>query len=261
MEEQNLSRRDRRKILREEQKEQQTVSKIFGKLGYWVAGLIVLGALSASGFWLYKEVTKPLPGQEVSDMGANHVTDISGVLYNSDPPTSGPHFSIWAKRGVYDRVLSDGHLIHSLEHGYVIISYNCKEQVQSLKLKVQSVFAHEIEEPHEEPATPSGDFKPLTRMAIGLSGATSFFTPNNAPPVEVELPESFKSEECKNLVDQLDNFLKDYQRVIIVPRPTLDSLVAITAWGRIEKLEKFDHNGIKAFIDAYHNKGPEKTQE
>ena len=45
--------------------------------------------------------------------------------YNSNPPTSGPHYAQWEKPGIYNRVLEDGKLVHSLEHGYIIISYDC----------------------------------------------------------------------------------------------------------------------------------------
>ena len=86
---------------------------------------VVVAIFVYLGFSLYKSATKTLPGQEVPDIGAEHSNDISGVSYNSNPPTSGKHFPIWAKKGIYDRVISDGYLIHSLEHGYIVISYNC----------------------------------------------------------------------------------------------------------------------------------------
>ena len=58
--------------------------------------------------WLFIQSSKPLPGEKIADLGAEHVVDISQVTYNSNPPTSGNHFPVWAKRGVYGRVLSDG---------------------------------------------------------------------------------------------------------------------------------------------------------
>lgn len=52
--------------------------------------------------------------------------------YNSDPPTSGKHYSSSLEPGFYDQgVLAEGpaypegYLVHSLEHGYVIFWYNC----------------------------------------------------------------------------------------------------------------------------------------
>jgi hypothetical protein len=50
--------------------------------------------------------------------------------YNSDPPTSGRHYDTPAAAGFYDSdpypSHPEGHLVHSLEHGYVIFWYNCK---------------------------------------------------------------------------------------------------------------------------------------
>ena len=205
-----------------------------------------------------------LPGQKIADLGRTHVSDISSVSYNSNPPTSGNHFPIWAKRGVYDRVLSDGHLIHSLEHGYIVLSYNCdKQSLRSSDLKKEgtgyrvqgTVYAQEASQ------SATGSAKPLTLMRVSVSGEMSAFTPENAPEKEIELAESFNSQECKALVDQLAGSLNDFQRIIIVPRPGLDSKIALTAWNRLEKMNEFDKERIKTFIKAYHNKGPEKTVE
>ena len=190
-----------------------------------------------------KAVTGKAQGKSVQELGRNHVTDISGINYNSNPPTSGTHFPIWAKRGVYKQVLSDGMLIHSLEHGYVVISYNCGPKapvVNSLTYK-------------------KGD--PLTKLTDKLYSTMQPISPESAPKVEVKLLDSFSSASCKQLVTNLSMFLKEYQRVVIVPRINLDSQIALTAWGKIDKMDKFDENRIRAFIDAYHNKGPEQTIE
>jgi hypothetical protein len=59
-----------------------------------------------------------------SDPGREHVT--SAPTYAVDPPAGGPHLPIPAPAGVYrpDNAPSDGYLVHSLEHGYVIIWYD-----------------------------------------------------------------------------------------------------------------------------------------
>jgi hypothetical protein len=90
-----------------------------------ILGVILLIVLIGGGFWLFKGESKELPGKEISDMGRDHVPDGTEVGYNSEPPTSGSHYKEWIKAGVYDNPIRDGHLVHSLEHGYIIISYNC----------------------------------------------------------------------------------------------------------------------------------------
>lgn len=67
----------------------------------------------------------PPPGQLIPDQGREHVSQeaIASFAYNSNPPTSGPHDPDWIKAGIYKEPQNEGKLIHSLEHGYVIIYY------------------------------------------------------------------------------------------------------------------------------------------
>src|SRR3972149_2701516 len=248
-----LSRRERRRLLKEQAREgAQAAPK--SKIGKWIIGILVLVALSWGGYSLFKGSTTPLPGESVTDAGRDHITDIYGVTYTSNPPTSGPHFPVWAKPGVYDRFISDGYLIHSMEHGYVIIWYDCNKL--SSGRFVKEVYAHD--EPVEE-ATDSGDV--LMHMKVTPTAEMSWITIDDPPEEEIPLPESFKTDSCKSLVSQLSEFTKAAKRVIVVPRMNLDTLVALTAWGRIDKLDSVDEGQIKAFISAFHNRGPEQTQE
>ncbi|MBL8680696.1 MAG: DUF3105 domain-containing protein [Myxococcales bacterium] len=54
-----------------------------------------------------------------------HVDVDAGITWNSNPPSSGPHFGIWARWGVYTDPIPRGYLVHSLEHGAVVLSYRC----------------------------------------------------------------------------------------------------------------------------------------
>ena len=215
-----------------------------------IAGLIVLALL----FWLYKALSKPIPGEVVTPLGRDHVTDIAGIKYNSNPPTSGSHFPVWAKPGVYDRLISDGYFLHSMEHGYIVIWYDCS-RLSSVSL-VKVAYAHD--EPTQE-STDSGQF--LMHMKVKPTSEMSWITPENQPEEEVKLPESFTSDACKNLVGELSTFTKVAQRVIVTPRMNLDTAIALTAWGRIDKLNSVEKERIEAFIKAFHNQGPEKTTE
>ena len=61
--------------------------------------------------------------------GSEHIdVDSDPGQYNSDPPTSGPHYPEEAEAGFFDKNIYKfpaGYLIHNLEHGYVIFWYNC----------------------------------------------------------------------------------------------------------------------------------------
>ena len=57
-----------------------------------------------------------------SDPGRAHVP---AATYGVDPPAGGDHDPVPAPAGFYDQtdVPADGHLVHSLEHGFVIVWY------------------------------------------------------------------------------------------------------------------------------------------
>lgn len=186
--------------------------------------------------WLFVASSKPLPGQKQADLGRGHVDIGTKVDYNSNPPTSGKHYGEWIRSGVYSEPKDDRNLIHSLEHGYVIMSYNCEKKTSNLRWQMSNVYAHGIEE-----ASPSG--QESTSSAI-LSGA-------------------FRSDDCHKLVDQLISIYekKGKKRLIVVPRPNMDVRIALTAWTYIDKFNNFDATRIENFIDAHLNQGPEKTME
>ena len=56
----------------------------------------------------------------------NHIPVEAGesIEYNSNPPTSGPHYEITAKSGFREEPIPDGNIIHNLEHGDIWISYH-----------------------------------------------------------------------------------------------------------------------------------------
>ena len=63
------------------------------------------------------------PGGPVPTMPSRqHVT--GAVQYTTNPPTSGDHDASAATWGIYPKAPADERLVHNLEHGGVIISYN-----------------------------------------------------------------------------------------------------------------------------------------
>jgi len=67
---------------------------------------------------------EPLMGTFFESQGQAHIAvGAAHDPYNSNPPTSGPHYAEPADWGVYDRELPDEQLIHNLEHGHVWLSY------------------------------------------------------------------------------------------------------------------------------------------
>ncbi len=65
--------------------------------------------------------------QQQSIEGWNHVAVCSAVTYGTRPPSSGDHYPVWAAFQAYDTPVPEGFWVHDLEHGAIVISYNCRE--------------------------------------------------------------------------------------------------------------------------------------
>ncbi len=65
------------------------------------------------------------------DQGQGHLSSgqtvqtLLGTGYNSNPPTSGPHLPNWSNWGLFTEKLPDELQIHNLEHGGIIMQYDC----------------------------------------------------------------------------------------------------------------------------------------
>ena len=105
---------------------------------------IVLGVVGIIGLvWFVVYATTPPPGKQMPDQGRKHISaeEVAKFDFNSNPPTSGSHLESWVKPGIYKTPQSEGELIHSLEHGYVEINYNCNAAVVSKGLSDRSSVA------------------------------------------------------------------------------------------------------------------------
>lgn len=59
--------------------------------------------------------------------GAAHSERCAPIQYGSKPPSSGTHYPIWPVFRAYDKPIPWGYLVHALEHGAVVIVYNCSD--------------------------------------------------------------------------------------------------------------------------------------
>src|SRR5262245_34761023 len=73
--------------------------------------------------------------------GAHSITDPSKTspLWNTDPPTSGPHYSVPAVFGIYDQEVEMARLVHNLEHGGIYILYG-KDVPDSTVQQLQAFY-------------------------------------------------------------------------------------------------------------------------
>lgn len=158
----------------------------------------VVAFLAMLGYLIYQQsVPIPQPGQAVPIQGRNHIAEgVPHDPYNSEPPSSGPHYATPAQAGFYDQAPVDEYLVHSMEHGYVIIWYNCATftggTCDQLKAQIKDLMG-----------------------AAGLSAITGTL------------------------------------KLIAVPRPTQKTVIALSAWGRIDILQSYNRQEIMDFIHAF----------
>lgn len=99
-----------------------------------VWGGVAVAVVVLLGFMIWGAI-RPAAGESVPIM-ANFETHIPAGdnpgPFNSDPPTSGPHYAEEYDAGFYDESspeaqvpYPEGYLGHNLEHGYVIYWYSC----------------------------------------------------------------------------------------------------------------------------------------
>lgn len=85
--------------------------------------IVVVGAIVGM-VMVARQSVKPLMGHAYSNLGQDHIAiGATHSVYNSNPPTSGPHYAQPASWGVYQKELPDEQLVHNLEHGGIWISY------------------------------------------------------------------------------------------------------------------------------------------
>ncbi|OJI06579.1 hypothetical protein BK004_02760 [bacterium CG10_46_32] len=124
---QQLTKRERRELRRQEQKERQKLDQrknTQNRILKWTAGLLAIGIIGYGLFLLISRATTPRPGESIAIQGRDHISvGSSHPEYNSNPPTSGPHYSQPTPWGVYQDELKDENVIHSMEHGGIWISY------------------------------------------------------------------------------------------------------------------------------------------
>ena len=58
--------------------------------------------------------------------GALHVPEGTTVSYADNPPSSGDHWPCWATWGVAKSVLPPERWVHNLEHGGIVLLYQCQ---------------------------------------------------------------------------------------------------------------------------------------
>lgn len=63
------------------------------------------------------------------------ITAVSPDGYLTTPPTSGRHWGAWVRCGFYTEPVPDERIVHNMEHGNIIVSYNLPDAAQVAELE------------------------------------------------------------------------------------------------------------------------------
>ncbi len=119
-----------------------TDHKVFIGIGLLTLVIIVGGVWLSSkeGTKNKEKLSKPLMGEKMVNEGAVHVAKgKSHPAYKSNPPTSGPHWVDVAGPGVKTEPVADELVLHSMEHGAVVVWYR-EDLEQSEVDKIKEAF-------------------------------------------------------------------------------------------------------------------------
>ena len=105
---------------------------ILGGVGALVIVLAIVVVFAARGG--QGASGQPLPGAHFDDPRTasgqlySHIPDTQPITADPAghyPPVFGNHYDTWRPPGVYDSPIPEGNFIHDLEHGGIVILYNC----------------------------------------------------------------------------------------------------------------------------------------
>ncbi|MEX0621861.1 MAG: DUF3105 domain-containing protein [Candidatus Woykebacteria bacterium] len=125
----SLTKKERKELakkLRQEEGSSDRLRSNMTKIVIFAIAVVIVGAVI---FVFTRPVSeKALAGQEIPIQGREHIAQGSTnhAPYNSNPPTSGPHWPTPADCKIYSEEVPDEAAIHSLEHGAVWITYKDK---------------------------------------------------------------------------------------------------------------------------------------
>jgi len=102
--------------------------------------------------------------EEPNEQGTSHVSRTALDYDPSNPPTAGPHTNGATAAGFYDQAPEFGPLVHSLEHGAVVVYYDpeaispeARESLQAFADEHQGTFRSVIVAPH--PGEPTAAYE------------------------------------------------------------------------------------------------------
>ncbi len=83
------------------------------------------GEVPDGGIASFPDASCPVEIDQEPLLRADHVPIGSQITWNSNPPSSGAHYPIWAAYQAYTAPVPRGYYVHDLEHGAIVFAYQC----------------------------------------------------------------------------------------------------------------------------------------
>lgn len=146
------------------------------------------------------------------------------TTWDSNPPSSGEHYPIWAAYQAYSSPVPRGYYVHDLEHGGIVLLYNCA-------------------------IGDAGQEVPIDTSDGGDAGA------GPCPSVAAELQAIIDAFPSDPLCDP--SIGDPRVRFVLTPDPLLDVPVAAAAWGWTYKAQCVDSATLGQFAKDHYGQGTE----
>jgi Protein of unknown function (DUF3105) len=144
-----------------------------------------------SGTCNYQLASPPL-------LDSPHVDIGSPLTFHSNPPSSGPHYPVWAAFREYQTPVPRGYTLHSLEHGAIVIGYRCDSAAAcpDLAASLRSLVSEFPDDPLCDPSVKKRivlvpDPLLATRIGIAAWGFTYTSECVDAPSIRTFMRENY----------------------------------------------------------------------
>lgn len=142
---QQQARQQRREDIRDARREaERRAHRTDLRRAFRIVGIVVIVAVVIGGIAFSSSLLFPTPepiGELQPNLGQVHVVQLSPIEFLEYPPTSGAHYPQPASPGVYTENVAEGFWLHSLEHGYVVVLYQCGADCAQVQTNLRTLFS------------------------------------------------------------------------------------------------------------------------
>lgn len=202
-------------------------------IGSPILSFLLVFLITFAGVKTLTHSYQELPGEEVPIMPARKIAaGKKHPPYLTNPPTSGWYTESDIRDGVFSNPLKDEQIVYALSNGKVAINYNC----------FYSAFS------------PTPQLSPIPEATFSDQPKRQSSQDMQTVWQQVEQ----QNKKCGNIISGLRQIVDERgaKDLILAPKSNLDTRIALSAWGRFDKMLWIDKERIIRFINAYRGQKP-----